>query len=44
MKTFFEKSLEPRLSSRDYYYKYKELKYYFKNNTIENKIKGGFNC
>jgi hypothetical protein len=48
MKTFFfKKSLEPRLSnysqSRDYYYKYKALKYYLKNNSIENQkqIKGG---
>jgi len=47
MKTFFEKkSLEPRLSNyKDYYYKYKALKYYLKNNSIEKekKIKGGAN-
>ena len=45
MKTFFKKkSLEPRLSNyKDYYYKYKALKYYFKNNSIEKQkqIKGG---
>ena len=53
MKTFFEKkSLEPRLSNygeaingsyKDYYYKYKALKYYLKNNSIEKQIKGGTN-
>jgi len=32
-----------KVNYRDYYYKYKALKYYFKNNSIENlkQIKGG---